>query len=604
MTIRSCLPILAILAILAIPAAAQEPTPPPSASVTGVTNFEWPSGLNEVAAFGQLVEQRGLTVNSTDERIDSTVALVIESTAPSIDSTIVIVDSTDVIVRSGVSTQASFLRINATDVVQSLVPRKKGATPFVEASQLCGTGYQFGRLKGAKVPAGVTKGADRNVTFATENDALTRLENLVASNIPVMVDVDFFFLFDEAVTQEPGIAAAGKQHVSRYIVVTGYDASNIIFADHGPESELGGTGLDITVTTSSFLSAWSGTKTLKTPGVAGPDFMLIVSSKPVLTAPDLTLGIQGEDSAAAPKAITLAAKMLRAGKDSDIVLNQASVFADTRSAMGDFASSDSQVEIAADYRDSSNLWRIIAESTDTSTIPGNLDLIAADEDGGLGIMQGLVALGPDAIELLSPADNVTLDDISNVTFRWAALPSVGKTVLQITGSGDFTNKKTLVTIPPTTGKKSVTMTAANWGKVFGKNPGVTSIQWRVTGLGKNVGIVSATRTLTFEIPRFTNLTPDNGAAIDSTDLPTFTWTSNGTPLKPQVVLSTTGVFTDKSDRIVLKPKPGESSVTMTMATFNKLEKKDTDKTVFWRMEDASAKLSDVLPSDPFTFTIP
>jgi len=598
MTMRRYLLVLAFVAVtLAIPAYSQAQLPT-SASVQGVTNVGWPGGISNLSSYGQLIQQRALTAESTDVIIDSTgVILTVDFSNPAI-------DSSGIIVRSGVGTQASFVRIETTAPQLTLEPFKKVNDPVINASKLCGAGYQIGIGRPGKITPEFLRGADRSIVFANETEAFDRLKALISCGIPVQVDVDFFSLFTQAVGQEPGLVAEGQQHVSRFIVVVGYDdvASTVTYTDNGPESELGASGENVVVTQSAFLEAWGATSTLKTKRpFAGPFFMLIVTSKPELTSADFTFVFEGQNSATAPARIRLASKTATTEAKQNVILEDAPLFADGRTSMADFAGFNGQTTVAADYAASAVLWEAIVESTESTLVPDTLGLIADAEEQGLTAMRGITP--SNTIELLGPPNGADVDDLGDVTFRWSALPAIGPTFLQIAAANDFNQRSTVIQVAPKSPRTSVTLTKSQIARVISKSGG-TTISWRVTGVGRHKTDISEVRTLTFTAPQITALTPADGIAVTSTTLPTFSWDAPTGALRPRVVMSDNSTFAGR--KITLNPRAGQSEVTMNAATFRRLQRtlrNSTDKTVFWRVEDAASSRTGVLSSETRTFIV-
>jgi hypothetical protein len=99
--------------------------------------------------------------------------------------------------------------------------------------------------------------------------------------------------------------------------------------------------------------------------------------------------------------------------------------------------------------------------------------------------------------------------------------------------------------------------------------------------------------------------PEDVYSMAADELVTFAFERPWIAMRPCVVISTTGDFNDRSSRIVLTTKRGQTSVSFKTSTLSTLSKKDDgDGIVYWRVEDAAARQTKVEPSDVRSLYLP
>ncbi|MCD6405651.1 MAG: hypothetical protein J7M19_07480 [Planctomycetes bacterium] len=560
--------IIAVLVVLVFssPLIAQSVGPPPSASVAGVTNAGWEVGMCHEASFGQLVQQKDPAVTPAD-----------------------------IIARTGESTQACWMR-GFGGYTLFTHPRWIDAGALVEAARLSGVGIHVGYGRGHGRGPAEKKAADTVTMFKSEAQAVLHLKEVIAGGAPVQVHTDMYYL-------DP----ASYDHCNHRIVVHGYDADNIYYTDNGGDD---GTKENIALPWADFLDAWSKTPLLNPRFPAAPYIMIYLANDPSLSDDDWTLCWLALDAfnstprkLTGPDAIRAAAEALRDGGDPDVVLNidMCSTFAHLRPYFTDYLTQTGYLALAAEWQNSCDLWNEMAFNPlfDWNTAPDVLDSIADIEEDVLTQLAALAA-GVDPICVMTPDDGDNLSSPGTNIFRWAALPEVKKTVLQLAMTGDFADRHNVKKFIPKPRKFFVTMTERKWLTVLRKDGGDRQLTWRVTGLGRQSDMTSAERTLTWDLQQITQVAPTDGYLFAEDELVTFTFVAPDIAKRPKVIISTTGNFTDRTHRkyrIVLTPKRNESQVSFRTNTLKILRRKDNgDNLAYWRVEDAASRLTTVEPS--------
>ncbi|SPD74716.1 exported hypothetical protein [uncultured Desulfobacterium sp.] len=567
---RISLTVLAAILICNISAAIADP--PVSASVSGVKNVGWAPGNCEVASFGQLVIQRDPTITPAE-----------------------------VVVRAGVCTQAAWVGSGKNRVLVDH-PRFLNMGKRVDAARLFGLGYAVAWKPVGGKPYGIAKQADSLTTFNTTDEAVKRIKELLAAGTPVQVHVD---------TAE--LPFYGGNHGSHFVVVHGYDATSIYYCENGFSN---GENENVNLSWADFISAWTGIAHVDPKYPGNECFMLWLTTDPVRLDNDWILAWLSRDikmtnkskSPTGPDAIRAAAEMIRNGADGDTVFNSwlRSIHANWRSYMIGFLDSAGHSDMAERFEQACEIWESINSTLnpDWSTVCDQMDEAADIEEEVEAELLGLVE-DFEPVCLCSPEDGANLDTLEDCTFRWAQMPEVSKTVLQIAMDGDFANRRSTGTLTPDKYKWFVPMAKKDWFKVLSKDDNNRLLSWRVIGQGKDAGMVSIGRTLSWDIQQMVSEAPDSGRSLAEGELLTFTFGSPWIAEKPCVVISTTGDFNDKKSRIIIKPKSDQTSASFTKSTLSTLKKKDDgDKVVYWRAEDAYAKKTMVEPSEPRSLQLP
>ena len=102
-----------------------------------------------------------------------------------------------------------------------------------------------------------------------------------------------------------------------------------------------------------------------------------------------------------------------------------------------------------------------------------------------------------------------------------------------------------------------------------------------------------------------SLSPWDSYLVPEGELVRFQFEAPPIAGKPQVVLSTSGDFSEKKTRITLNPRKGATEVSFRSNTLKNLWKRDDgDNVAYWRVEDAATAKTTVEPSGSRTLLLP
>jgi len=549
--------------------------PPESANVTGVTNQDWPDGISSVASIGQLIQQRAPT-----------------TTVP------------DIIIRSGLATQGA-LPVKRNSALMPH-PRLGSNGPMVDVARLCGAGYA---VASGGAPAGSTiyTNADSVVKLKGQAAAMDALKTRIAAGSPVQVHLDMYYVWEEVASQEPVWQTRTKAHVSHFVVVHGYDTSNVYFADNGPIAQFGPNSENVRVSWTAFLLAWGKAGTVDRGALGtGPYYMLYLVGPMRFTYPEWTLAYVSVDAQGAPANFRKVAAMARKPKKGfrqDKMLANAWLFAAMRPYAAAYATAHGEAMVAAAYTATAAQWAFIRDNPTSSQVADTLDQIAGSEEGAIAKMH-IRATQVAPICCLAP-DGVNVGPLGWVTFRWIALPDVTQPQALI-GMTNFQNETASIVLLPKRGASFVVVSPKLWMKLLPGDDGDKRLGWRVRGYRGTQQVTAVARIMNWTVSQLTSVGPGDGTSISPTALPTFSWQfPPPLTLRPKVALSADASFANRKAMLYLTPRKGTLQMTMSKAVYNAISKKaGASKTVYWRMEDASAKITTVLPSTALTLLLP
>jgi len=564
--------------------------PPESAHVDGVVNVQSGGGVCYFASLAELIIQRDPCVTYAD-----------------------------CVARSGFGTTAGWGIVSkATGHALSPIPRALTQGAQVDLSRLYGVGYRVGYGKGEVWKPGLLTAAEGRTLFSSADEAVLALKTLIAASTPVQVHLDMYYVWDEVAAVYPLWTPGVKSHGSHFGVVVGYDADHVYITDNGPEGPSGEPGEDMPVLWDNFLMAWRETPNLvpNGRGLFGPCFMCWLTSDPVNVDDDFLIAWLGIDATRSPykwltvgpDAIRLAAADVRSGRNVRDVVGGFSggTMGSSRALMAEYLDDIGQYDLAALYEHSADLCADILETIMTNPddpgIADKIDEIADTEEEALTMMASFAGT-VDAVVPLAPADDGNLESFEDVVFHWAMLPTVKAATLQLAMTGDFADRRNTAAFSPKNGNWFFSMTKSDWLKVLRKEGGDRSLKWRIVSPGKDA-VVSDERTLTWDAQAISALTPASDYSFGEGELVTFTWTAPALALGPRVVLSTDGDFSNRKTRVCLVPRRGQSQVSFKERTLVLLRKKDDDGVVYWRVEDAGARITTVEPSPVRTLNLP
>ena len=108
-----------------------------------------------------------------------------------------------------------------------------------------------GKTDGFAIAAAQTK------TFNSQDEAFNYLKCTIASNIPVEVHLDLYYVVDDfaEVSERWAKWTQSKRHASHFMVVTGYDATQVYLND--PTEADNTVAVNMPATVDHFLQAWS-----------------------------------------------------------------------------------------------------------------------------------------------------------------------------------------------------------------------------------------------------------------------------------------------------------------------------------------------------------
>jgi len=576
---RRVFPLLALLAALSPVASAE----PPTSAHVDIVNPHCPAPCY-VASLGQLVTRDNPSIAAYD-----------------------------IVACSGFGTSASWGRGGTSYPYLAGAPRAYSNGPQVDISRLCGFDYHVCYGKGGACGPGLFKAANSVTVFRSEEEAVNTLKTVIASGTPVQIHRDMWYTWDDIAKVYP--VGPNKFHGSDFIVVNGYDENYVYFTGFGPLGEHGETAVDMPILWNSFLASWRETPKLTNDRnlLFGPYFMCYLTSNPAkadsrwVTA---WLGLDARRGApgatVGPDAIRAAAAAVGNGTSVDQALSTfaLTVMQANRAWMAPFFNHSGRPDLKALYSQSAALWWAILESTDAANVPSTLDEIADIEDQAIDLM-AQTSSDVRHLQTLTPINGTNLSTLDQVGFHWLCLPDVKGVSLQLAMTGDFSNRKACRTFKPKNGNWFVGMGARDWLKVLAKDGGDRQLAWRVLGTQGGVRIESTPSLVTWDAQVITAEAPADGYSFPATELVRFVWHAPAIALRPRVAISATGDFADKKHIVRLVPARGLSEASFRAGTLAKLRAiDDGDGTVYWRVEDASARLTTVQPSPARQLILP
>jgi len=467
----------------------------------------------------------------------------------------------------------------------------------VDLLRLCGADARICYGKGGACGRVFQRNTLGVTILGSEADAATMLKTLVAAGTPVQVHLDMYYL--------PGMTT----HGSHFVVVSGYDASYVYVAEGGA------LGTDVQVPWESFLTGWRSTPKLSPIRAywCGPYFMCYLVSNPV--KPDdkwvtAWLGLDAMmpvgDLVVGPAAMREAARALRSGKTVESVVPglAGGVLSQGRARIPLFFSDAGRPDIAALYGQSADLMQSMMENPSDPALADKLDQIANAEEDALTLMQAAAA-GVEPLRAFVPAGGARLSSLDAVTFHWLSLPGVKNPAVQIAMKGDFSDRKSCKTFKPKNGSWFVNMGARDWIKVLPKDGGDRQLEWRVVGTQGGIRVESTPCLLIWDAQVIAADAPADSYSFPATERVRFAWHAPAITLRPRVAISATSDFSDKRRLVYLSPIRGASEASFRATTLARLKTiDDGDGIVYWRVEDASSRLTTVQPSAPRTLNLP
>ena len=521
----------------------------------------------------------------------------------------------DVVARSGIATSVGWGRWPGG----GLAAHPRGYTQGVEIDlcRLCGVSYRVGYGKGGACGSMALKGASGVTIFKDEAEAVTALKEQIAAGNPVQVHIDMYYTWEAVAAAYPSHDFGPAAHGSHSEAVNGYDADFVYMTDSGLTYGPGETGENIPVPWADFLTAWRETPRLSPIRAFwfGPYFMRYLTNDPVDVDDDWVIAWLGLDAPrrvgdliVGPDAFRYAADAIRGGRAVESVAPgfSAGVLTQSREFLPAYFTAAGRADLAGLYGDSAALLRSIIEDPDPepSDVAEKLDQAADLEESAIGLMQA-VAAGVEPVVALAPADSTHLRRLDVMEFQWLYLPQVKNPAVQLAMTGDFADRRAVRTMKPRNGNWFVQVTAKDWRTLVAKDGGDRSLRWRVLGTGPEGQITSQAMTLTWDEQVCEAVAPADGYAAAADEVVRFEWRAPPVAVRPRLAISTTGDFTDRKTTVYLAPKRGESAVSFKSGTRALLLKKDDgDGIVYWRIEDAGARLSTVTPSETRTLTLP
>jgi hypothetical protein len=525
----------------------------------------------------------------------------------------------DVLVRSGMTTQFNWISSQGgyIDPHKRIYDTKNKiyGGQLIDLFRLSGIGYSIGYGAGGGGGMSNMAGADAITLFEDEAEAVYFLKNLIAAGTPVQVHLDFNYVKEDAGVIYRFWRDMPDEPSSHFVLIHGYNEDYVYYTDNSPLSNTEdlnedgkGDGVGVPLPWDHFLDAWRATEDFTNDKATktGPYFLLYLTSGPNLVPDDELLGYLYRDGIDGPEILRQGADAIRDGGDASVILREY-----TRDRKMELVPSIQEVldemglsEVAEKYEQMEAIWQDIRDiNTAGATVADALDEITDLVEDSWELLENYANLEED-IYLIEPTDETLLDSLDEVIFRWIPGPYMKKVSLELAMQGDFNDKRSVVKLKTQTGKPHYQMSAKDWQKALSKEDGDGSLLWRIRGLGADAQSISQSYLLEWETLQITASTPADSYTVSETEILEFTFNAPSVAKSICIEISTTGDFSDKKHRIVLKPVKGQSVILFKANTYGQLLKKDDgDSIVYWRVIDKNSQKTTVQPSETRTLLL-
>lgn len=157
---------------------------------------------------------------------------------------------------------------------------------IINAASNLGYDLMLGIGAGGKTDQFATAAAQTK-TFNSQDEAFDYLKSTIASNIAVEVHLDLYYVVDDfaKVSAQWAEWAQSKRHASHFMVVTGYDATNVYLND--PTEADNTVAVNMPASVDHFLRAWSEGANDSIEGARlGPYWMIYIKSEGIIKSVD------------------------------------------------------------------------------------------------------------------------------------------------------------------------------------------------------------------------------------------------------------------------------------------------------------------------------
>jgi len=220
--------------------------------------------------------------------------------------------------------------------------------------------------------------ASEVVYFGNSNEAVDYLKRAIASDHPVEVHLDLYYVYDDFSVISDYWKTLGKEHASHYMTVIGYDTEYIYLND---PTDPTASAANLSTKIDNFILAWEKTSEFKEAPPVGPFWIVYMSQTGTKKSVNEVISWNAEKGKSAPSEIR---KFSANPNSSDSTCFMFIELAKGRLEFANFLEKNNMKQAASLYKESGNLFR-------TQAIEGNitsedLNSIADKEEKALELL--------------------------------------------------------------------------------------------------------------------------------------------------------------------------------------------------------------------------
>jgi hypothetical protein len=286
-------------------------------------------------------------------------------------------DFSDVVANSGQGSSAIY--VEETDLLDNVGPFKG----LIQAASNLNAPFILGLGEGGQDSEGskVKNKAVSVVYFSSGDEALDYLKRVIASDHPVEVYLDRYYVYDDlAPVSSWWESARKKEHGANWFTVTGYDTEHIYLNDPTDPTE---AATNLPAKVENFRLAWEKTQELQEDPPIGPFWMIYLTQIGNKKSATEVIAWNVESSGQAPSEIR---EFSANPNNSKLTLRSLGELAIGRLQFAEFLEKNGQDEAAALYRESGNLFATLSDGG--GSMATDLNAIADKEEQALILLGG------------------------------------------------------------------------------------------------------------------------------------------------------------------------------------------------------------------------